>query len=159
MGKVVFRVVPQYKRILAVQTFPAAQQIAKRIFDLAVVRSPTAGSARDNSGHNDGGPLRDSHFMRTTLHPDMGWILRIGAEKDYAWYVHQGTKPHDIVGNPILRFYWPNGRNDGRAFTGPGVYYFPLVHHPGTKAQPWLWSSAVSILAANSFQSLGGIIA
>lgn len=156
MGKVVFRLTPGYKDVLGVQTFPAARQLSKRIFDLAVARSPSAGDAREWSGHNDGGPLRDANYHVEVLWPGNGWRLRVGNRKSYAWYVHQGTKAHDIPGDPILRFFWPKAPS---SMGGPGIYFFKTVHHPGTKPQPWLWSSTVAILAANSFQSLGGIIA
>lgn len=50
----------------------------------------------------------------------------------YSLFVHEGTQPHTIVGNPILAFHWANGPN------GPGTYFFRSVHHPGTKANRFL---------------------
>jgi hypothetical protein len=46
----------------------------------------------------------------------------------YSLFVHEGTQPHVIRGNPLLAFFWANGPN------GPGTYYFASVNHPGTKA-------------------------
>jgi hypothetical protein len=45
----------------------------------------------------------------------------------YGLYVHEGTKPHTIEGNPTLAFRWDKGPE------GPGMYFFRSVKHPGTK--------------------------
>lgn len=148
---------PAIKSIIAERTFLGARALERRIFDLAVIRSPRAGGERELSGNSDGPPLYKSHFHTGELYGgSIGWILRIGAIKKYALVVHNGSSPHTIPGNPILRFFWPGAP---MGMGGPGVYYFKSVHHPGAPPRPWLWQSTAAILTANSFQSLGGIIA
>lgn len=47
----------------------------------------------------------------------------------YTLYVIKGTRPHPIVGNPLLAFFWPKvGRN----------VVFRHVMHPGTKGNDFL---------------------
>lgn len=47
----------------------------------------------------------------------------------YSLFVIKGTRPHHIVGNPLLAFFWPQlGRN----------VVFRSVMHPGTKANDFL---------------------
>lgn len=50
---------------------------------------------------------------------------------NYAYYVHAGTRPHDIrpTHKSFLRFT-PAGAS--------GPVFTKLVHHPGTKGRPWL---------------------
>jgi len=55
------------------------------------------------------------------------------APEPLATFIKGGTKPHDILprrGN-VLAFFWADGPR------GPGTYFFPKVHHPGTKANPY----------------------
>lgn len=59
---------------------------------------------------------------------DAGYAVT--ANTPYALYVHEGTRPHTITGNPLLVFDWPKG---GRH---PAV--LRRVNHPGTRAQPFL---------------------
>lgn len=49
----------------------------------------------------------------------------VGTNLSYAQHVHEGTKPHTIVGSPWL--FWPGASHPVRS-----------VRHPGTKAQPFL---------------------
>ncbi len=53
----------------------------------------------------------------------------VGSSLDYAYYIHEGTRPHEISASPgrMLRF-----RVGGR------VVYAQEVHHPGTEANPFL---------------------
>lgn len=57
----------------------------------------------------------------------------------HAIFVHQGTKPHRIQGNPLLSFYWPK--------VGSQVA-FRWVNHPGTKAQPFLLDALEEVMRA-----------
>jgi len=52
---------------------------------------------------------------------------KIGPNVNYAIFVEKGTKPHVIVGNPILSFIWKGKRA-----------FFRSVNHPGTEAQPFV---------------------
>lgn len=47
----------------------------------------------------------------------------------YAMFVHEGTRPHPIRGNPLLAFWW--------AKIGSFVV-LARVNHPGTTGQPFL---------------------
>lgn len=48
---------------------------------------------------------------------------------DYSVYVHEGTRPHTITGNPLLSFFWP---------VAGSVIVVHSVQHPGTKANPFM---------------------
>ena len=61
------------------------------------------------------------------------------ADVPYAGYVSEGTIAHRIPkggGGKVLRFNWPSGPS------GPGVYFFKSVWHPGTDANPW-WKNSM----------------
>lgn len=87
------------------------------------------------------GCLQDSIVKRVEETP-LGMIVRIVADTtpcsptrtSYAYYVHEGTPPHDIRARnaSVLAFFWANGPD------GPGTYFFREVHHPGTKANRFL---------------------
>lgn len=82
------------------------------------------------------GCLQDSIVKRVEDTP-MGALVRIVADTtpcsptrtSYAWWVEEGTPPHDIVARnaSALAFYWANGPD------GPGTYFFRKIKHPGTK--------------------------
>jgi hypothetical protein len=59
-----------------------------------------------------------------------GFTVSIAALQPYAVFVHEGTKPHVINGNPLLAFAWPK--------MGEGTFFFRSVHHPGTKPNRFL---------------------
>lgn len=75
----------------------------------------------------DTGRLAGSIGVRWLPGPEAAVI--VGSELDYAYYVHEGTHPHEVIATPgrILRF---NIR--GR------VVYAQQIHHPGTDAQKYL---------------------
>lgn len=50
------------------------------------------------------------------------------------------TRPHPIVGNPILAFPWPK--------RGGGVFYFRSVQHPGSNFGPYLRGKLLEAVAA-----------
>lgn len=53
----------------------------------------------------------------------------VTANAPYAVFVHEGTRPHKIVGHPLLAFFWPKvGR----------FVAFHSVNHPGTKPNRFL---------------------
>jgi hypothetical protein len=58
-----------------------------------------------------------------------GQYIEIGSNLDYAFYVHEGTRPHQIVPEKakVLRF-----SGGGR------VIYTHKVDHPGTRANKYL---------------------
>lgn len=76
-------------------------------------------------------PLKDSIMTMMTGRSRGKWF----SVARHALYVEKGTKPHEIPGNPFLRFFW---ENEGRMWI-PGLFGTPdVVHHPGAKAQPFL---------------------
>lgn len=66
------------------------------------------------------GTLRGS--IQATLESDYMWI--VGTNLEYAPYVHDGTQPHMIMGNPWLS--WPGADHPVRK-----------VMHPGYGGNPW----------------------
>ena len=56
------------------------------------------------------------------------WWFRIESHTRYAYYHHQGTKPHVITGDLKFR-------------TGARVTHARVVHHPGTAPNPYLRDS------------------
>lgn len=54
----------------------------------------------------------------------------VSADTDYAIFVHEGTRPHKITGNPLLAFAWP------AAGLNPAIFH--SVNHPGTKPNRFL---------------------
>lgn len=74
------------------------------------------------------GRLRDS--IKVTLWPGPGNSIEISATAPYALAVHQGTKPHEIKGNPMLKF--PSKKFGGK------VIVVPKVQNRGSKANPFL---------------------
>lgn len=87
------------------------------------------------------GCLRDSIVKRLEVEGDDP-IVRIVCDTtpcsptrtSYAYWVHEGTEPHDIVAKNggMLSFFWQDGPD------GPGQYFFRTVHHPGTKPNHFL---------------------
>lgn len=60
----------------------------------------------------------------------------VSADTAYARFVHQGTRAHVIHGNPLLVFT-----------IGSQTIFTTVVHHPGTKAQPFLTQAASAVMA------------
>lgn len=131
-----FRLKADWRQILATQTFPGARLLSLRTMALAIARCPK-GSGASLAGQS-GPQLYQTHFRTESIDADIGWIIRVGAAKSYAYFVHQGTHPHEIVasGKSALHFFWP------KAPGGAGWAFYKHVNHPGTRPQPWLWESA-----------------
>lgn len=78
--------------------------------------------------------------------PNRTWTLRpqftITVDVDYASYVHDGTRPHVIRPRTaqVLRFVV-----DGR------VVYARVVHHPGTRARPFLDRAVREVTAGRGY--------
>lgn len=134
MPAVTFVPKPNWRIVLAEQTFIGARMIALRVEALAIEKCPVS--------PDGGGALRKSHFRRESLDAAFGWRMQIGANKPYAYFVHQGTHAHPIVAKnaQALHFNWPK--------MGGGVF-FVSVNHPSTKPQPWLWDAANTIIRAS----------
>lgn len=77
------------------------------------------------------GKLRDSNVKRTIREPDGMLAVLVGSALPYAETVHNGSPAHWIrprKAGGMLRFTSKAGQ----------VVYARAVHHPGTKARPWL---------------------
>jgi hypothetical protein len=87
------------------------------------------------SGDHPSGWLRSSIGWDLKRDPE-GIHADVGTDVDYALYVEYGTKPHLITshGNYPLR-------------SRTGQVFGKVVHHPGTKAQPFLRPSLDAIRA------------
>jgi hypothetical protein len=81
------------------------------------------------------GCLQESIVKRVEEDAVTGFRIRIVCDTQscsptrtsYALWVHNGTQPHVIEGNPTLSFMWHGER-----------VFFSRVNHPGSKAQPFL---------------------
>ena len=60
----------------------------------------------------------------------------VEAGAKYAAYVHEGTRPHVIEGNPLLVFQ-----------VGGATVFTRRVNHPGTKANPFLLRATQAVFA------------
>lgn len=65
----------------------------------------------------------------------------VGTTTGYAWYVEFGTSPHVI-----------RAKRASVLANSKGDVFGPVVHHPGTKAQPFL-RPALDDLAGHTFRS------
>lgn len=74
------------------------------------------------------GALARSIYL-TQSRDSRGQLFRVGSPLSYAFLVHEGTRPHEIIGKPgrQLRFI-EHGR----------VVYAHSVSHPGTRGKHYL---------------------
>lgn len=59
----------------------------------------------------------------------------VTADTPYATFVHEGTRPHVIQGNPLLVFQ-----------IGSTTVFTRRVHHPGTRGQPFLLRATQAVI-------------
>lgn len=77
------------------------------------------------------GRLRSS--IRWTLATDgRGAFARVGSDVSYAAAVHDGTAPHEIRPRNATVLRFPSTQAAG------GFAFATVVHHPGTRAHPFL---------------------
>ena len=82
------------------------------------------GGAKQNS------PVKKSFLrnsIRATIKGKLSGQVAVGAK--YGGYVHQGTRPHVILPRNKKMLAWKVGK---------GYRFAKIVHHPGTKANPFL---------------------
>jgi hypothetical protein len=74
----------------------------------------------------------------------------------YAQAVEYGSRPHDIVPRYKQVLAIPIGatRLSGSARSGSGVVFTKRVHHPGTKAQPYLMPAAQEVVSKSGIEIL-----
>jgi hypothetical protein len=65
------------------------------------------------------------------------------AHVDYAKFVHDGTRPH------VIR---PRQAQALRFLVGGRVVYAKVVHHPGTRARPFLDQAAREIAGSRGYR-------
>lgn len=121
------------RRVLRGASMRELREVAPRVVNRAKVLAPV-----------DTGRLRASIgpavYSRT-------WTLRpqatIKAGVDYAGFVHDGTRPHVIrpVRAQALKFK-----------VGNRTVYAKVVHHPGTRARPFLDRALAEITAGRGYR-------
>jgi hypothetical protein len=106
--------------------------VARRVRTRAVLKCPV-----------DTGRLRSSH--REEVGVRLGAVYGfVTTDVEYAQYVHDGTGPHTIRprrAGGVLRFE-----------KGGGVVFTTVVHHPGTRAQPWLREAMEEVAVPAGFR-------
>lgn len=124
------------RRVLRGASMRELREVAPRVVNRAKVLAPV-----------DTGRLRASIgpavYSRTwTLRPQA--TIEVGV--DYAKFVHDGTRPHVI--RPV--------RAQALRFTvGNRTVYAKVVHHPGTRARPFLDRALTEITAGRGYRISG----
>lgn len=92
----------------------------------------------------------DTGRLRAAIGPpeySRTWTLRprvtIEVNVDYASFVHDGTRPH------IIR---PRNARALRFMVGGQVVYARVVHHPGTRARPFLDRAVREVTAGRNYR-------
>lgn len=87
---------------------------------------------------------RSIHVASTTATTSI-----VAASAQYAPYVEYGTRPHIITPKAKKALAWASGaaggqfrRLSGAARVGAPMIFARIVHHPGTRAQPFLIEGA-----------------
>jgi hypothetical protein len=71
----------------------------------------------------------------------------VGTGVDYAVYVHEGTRAHEITPrNPGGVLTWKTGPGSGENRPGPRLYA-SRTYHPGTTARPFLRRAMEDVLS------------
>lgn len=114
--------------------FEAARPLTAKVLAGAQTLAPV-GSHMHGSGRRVSGPtLKASLHSRQILRSQTEIVFEIGSPLNYAATVHQGSRRHDIDGDP-LTFLWPRGRflNGGNARSATPWFIGEHVNHPGNK--------------------------
>lgn len=102
-------------------------------------------------------PRKTGHLGRSIVAGSVtGNSATVEARTGYAAVVEFGSKPHVIRPKNGKVLAWPaagNARLSGRARTGSGRRIIArIVHHPGTKPQPYLVPGAKAALTKGGFR-------
>ena len=93
---------------------------------------------------------KTGHTGRTIAPGDLTDSYTIVRAAGAAVFLEHGTKPHVIRPRNRRMLSWTAGKRlSGRNRTGSGAgqrFFARVVHHPGTKAQPFLLPGAVEAL-------------
>lgn len=88
-------------------------------------------------GAGRAGHLRDTITTRTYVDGQGNIVWAVGSTHPVALLHHEGTRPHVILGRPILAFFWPKAAGDANQ----GRMFLPRVNHPGTRPNRYLADS------------------
>jgi hypothetical protein len=112
------------------RSLPAVTATTRKILNRAKVLAPVDTGRLRSSGRMD---IKVTSFGPTGV---VTFPVR------YAQWVHDGTRPHIIRARrkKVLKFR-----------VGGQVIYRPLVHHPGTRARPFLERAMVEVAPAAGF--------
>lgn len=90
----------------------------------------------------DTGRLRASIRIESRRTFTLRSVYTIGSDLEYAAFVNDGTRPH------IIR---PRRAQALRFRIGGRIVYAKVVHHPGTRARPFLDDALRQVAAARSY--------
>lgn len=118
-------------RTLRTEQRSRGEAAARQVMNRAKVLAPV-----------DTGRLRSS--IRIERRSFLGFRAKwtIGSDVEYAGYVNDGTRPH------IIR---PKNKQVLRFRVGGQVVFAKVVHHPGTRAQPFLDRALREVAAQRGF--------
>lgn len=91
----------------------------------------------------------DTGRLRASIEGSLNrtWTLRprftVGSSVEYAPMVHDGTRPH------VIR---PRNARALRFVVGGRVVYARVVHHPGTRARPFLDRALAEVTASRGYR-------
>ena len=99
----------------------ALQSIGRRYIPIAQQEAPVKS-----------GKFRKSLRFRTAMQGD-NVVLTTSSLQPLGKWIIEGTKRHRIVAKraKVLAFFWLKGPS------GPGMYFYRSVNHPGTKPNPY----------------------
>ena len=95
----------------------------------------------------DTGRLRASIRIESRRLLTLRSVYTIGSDVSYAAYVNDGTRPHTIR---------PRTAKALRFVVGGRVVYAKVVHHPGTRARPFLDRALREITSGRGYDVRGG---
>lgn len=119
---------------LVVEMVPIIRETHHRL--TRKIRNEAQHRAPDDSGNLKRQIREDPAYFTGVLTMHGG----VTSHAPYSLYVHEGTRAHDIEASPghVLSFPW----HGGRAF-------FKDVHHPGTRARPFMYEAMLETIATD----------
>lgn len=147
MTEVVIGMSALQRRLAAISGPKSGERIMKLV-GMAAVRESKLLVARKT-----GNLGRSIHLENVTA-----TSARLVASAVYAGFVEHGTRPHTITPRAAKALRWaasPAGRRlSGSPRVGAAVVFATIVHHPGTRAQPFLFPGAKKAASAAGLASM-----
>lgn len=112
------------------------ETVARQVMNRAKVLAPV-----------DTGRLRASIRIESRRTLTLRSVYTIGSDVEYAQMVHDGTRPH------IIR---PRQAQALRFRIGGRIVYAKVVHHPGTRARPFLDRAVREIAGGRGYDIRNG---